>query len=288
MQGNVLVRCGRALAVQFVMSLMVLMLGVTSVQADMLVSPLRVHLDDDTTSAMVTLRNPSNGPRTYRLEWVEQSLSVDGVYKKYKQGEQVKHLPASPYLRLSPRQITVPARGNQSVRVHFRPAANMAAGEYRSHLLFSVVPELSEPMSVQKVEGDDGMSLTLNMQLSMAIPVVVKNKVEQAPVVKITAVEPVLSTKPGQASQLAVTLQRSGLVGSFGRVLVEMQLTAESPVERIGISDNVSVFADVDQRRVLLSLRDQKIPAGAWLRVVYEGKDEFKGIVWDQQVFQVR
>ncbi len=274
--------------VQSVSSLMALMLLISTAHADMLVNPLRVHLDDDTKSARLTLHNPSDGPNTYRLEWLEQQVSVDGVYKRYHEGEAIDHSPASAYLRLSPRQVTVPPGGNQSVRIHFRPAADMAAGEYRSHLLFSVVPELSEPTNVQEIADEDGINVTLNMPQSIAVPVVLKYKVTEAPVVKISAVEPILSTKVGHPPQLAVTLQRSGLVGSFGRVLVEMQLNADAPVERIGVADNVSVFAEMDQRRVVMTLRDQNIPVGAWLRVIYEGKDEFYGIVWDQQIFQIR
>ena len=264
------------------------MLVFVPVQADMLVSPLRVHLDKDNQTAAVVLRNPSDGSRTYRLEWIEQRMSKDGVYSKYKEGETIRHSPASPYLRLSPRQITVPPGGNQRVRIHYRPAADMAAGEYRSHLLFRVVGDLSEPYSVSKIDGGKGMSLVLNMQLSVAIPVVVRHLNDEPPQVKITEVTPLPSTAPGQSAQLAVVLQRSGLGGSFGRLVVDMQTDSDTPVERIGISDNVSVFSEMNQRRLVLNLRERQLPAGAWLRVAYEGLDEYKGLLWDEQVFQIR
>ncbi len=270
-----------------VLALAILFVG-SPVRADMLVSPLRVHLDKDHQTASVILRNPSDGSRTYRLEWIEQRMSEDGVYSQYKEGETVLHAPASSYLRLSPRQITVPPRGNQRVRIHYRPGADMAPGEYRSHLLFRVVGKLSEPHSVSKIDGGDGMTLMLNMQLSVAIPVVVRHQTDEPPQVKISEVTPLPSTAPGQTARLAVVLQRSGLGGSFGRVVVDMQTSPEAPVERIGLSDNVSVFAEIDRRRLVLNLRDQNIPAGAWLRVAYEGLDEFKGLLWDEQVFQIR
>lgn len=57
-------------------------------RADVLVSPQRVSLDDDKRSTTVILRNPSAGPRTYRLEWIEQRMSEDGVYSAYKDGEE--------------------------------------------------------------------------------------------------------------------------------------------------------------------------------------------------------
>ncbi len=260
----------------------------TPLHADVLVSPLRVYLDSDQRTATVTLRNPSNGPRTYRLEWLEQKMAENGAYVAYSKEELKQHAAASPYLRLSPRQITVPAQGNQLVRIHYRPNNNMSAGEYRSHLLFRIVPELSEPHSVSEIDGGEGITLKLNMQLSIAIPIVVRHQITEPPNVTISEVKPILPTTQGERAQLAITLKRSGLGGSIGRVVVEMQRSPNSPVQRIGLSDNVSVYADMHQRRLVLNLNEASIPNGAWLRIAYEGIDEYSGRLWNQQIFQVR
>lgn len=164
----------------------------------------------------------------------------------------------------------------------------MAPGEYRSHLLFRVVEELSEPYNVQKFDGAKGMTVTLNMQLSVAIPVLVKHMVKEAPKVKIASVDTIPAATPGQQVQLSVLLQRNGQVGSFGQMVVDMQRSTNAPVERIGIAENISIYADVTQRRVVLNLRESVIPTGAWLRVAYEGMDEYADILWDEKVFQAR
>ncbi len=281
-------KCGSmAVLVAFILA----MLLALPLRADVLVSPQRVYLDDDKRSATVILRNPSSGPRTYRLEWLEQRMSEDGVYSEYKEGEEQKHASASPYLRLSPRQITVLPNSNQSVRVEFKPGKGMKPGEYRSHMIFRVVEELSEPMSVQKImgEGDNkGMTLMVSMQMSVAIPVVVRHQVAETPQVKIASVDVVPATELGQPLQLAVLMESSGLAGCVGRVSVDMQRNAGAAVERIGTADNISIFAEVGKRRLVVNLRDSSIPAGAWVRVAYEGVDEYAGILWDEKVFQIR
>lgn len=274
----------------FVMVMVMLMMALPA-RADVLVSPQRVYLDDDKRSTTVTLRNPSAGPRTYRLEWLEHSMSEDGVYREYKEGEALKHSPASPYLRLSPRQVTVQPNSNQSVRVEFKPGKEMKPGEYRSHMIFRVVEALSEPMSVQNIvgEGDNkGMTLVVSMQMSVAIPVVVRHQVTETPQVKIVSVDVVPAAAPGQPLQLAVLMESRGLVGSIGRVSVDMQRNAGAAVERIGAADGISIFAEVGKRRLVVSLRDSSIPTGAWVRVAYEGVDEYAGILWDEKVFQVK
>jgi P pilus assembly chaperone PapD len=263
----------------------------TIVNADVLVSPLRVYFDDKSKhTATVAMRNPSNGPRTYRLELIEQHMDEAGTQAPYKEGERLQHMSASPYLRISPRQVTVPAQANQTVRVEFRPDAKMAPGEYRSHLLFRVVSELSEPYSVTEIKGSGdskGMTVKLNMQLSVAIPVVIRHQITEPPQVKVTGVEITPTTEKGKTAMLAVVLQRSGAASSFGRVVVEMQRGRDAPVERIGLSENVSVYADARQRRLKLTLRDPKLPAGAWVRVAYEGIDEYEGRLFGEQTLQI-
>lgn len=256
-------------------------------QADVLVSPLRVLMDKNNTTATVTLRNPSDGPRTYRLEWLEQKVNSEGGYIQYEEGEKVEHATASPFLRISPRQITVAPKSNQKVRVLFRPRPDMPNGEYRSHLLFKVVPELSEPMSTTESSPGKGINFRLSMQLSISIPVIVRHNVSP-PQVKLSSITPLPITEPGERRKLAVVIERSGESSSYGQVVVEMQKDANSPVQNIGRVEGINVFADAPSRRLTIPLQINEIPSGSWLRVAYEGATEYAGVLWDEQVFQIR
>lgn len=258
------------------------------VSADMLISPIRVYLDDDNRSTEVTLRNPSDGPRSYRLEWVEKSMQENGQYKTYSEDEPLPYKPASSLLRFAPRQITVGPEENQTVRVIFRPKNDTQPGEYHSHLLFKVIPELSEPVDTVNMESEEGIQMELNMQLSLSVPVVVRHAVDEPPKVRISQVKPVQNKRSEQSAQLAVTLERQGLAGSYGQLVVEMQRDQQANVERIGLVDNLSIFPEIERREVKVVLRDRNIPPGAWLRVAYEGEQEYRDIVWDEKIFQIR
>jgi len=268
--------------------LLVGLLSLPQASADMLISPIRVYLDDDNRSTEVTLRNPSDGPRSYRLEWVEKSMQENGRYKTYDKDEPLTHEPASSLLRFAPRQITVGPEENQTVRVIFRPKGDTQPGEYHSHLLFKVIPELSEPVDTVNMESEEGIKMQLNMQLSLSVPVVVRHNVKEPPNVRISQVKPVQNKQPDQAAQLAVTLEREGLAGSYGQLVVEMQRDNQANAERIGLVDNLSIFPEIDRREVKVVLRDRNIPPGAWLRVAYEGEQEYRDILWDEKIFQIR
>ncbi len=250
---------------------------------DMLISPTRVLMDDANTSATLVLRNPSEGPRTYRLSWQDKRANENGGYSMIEEGEEWPS--AKEMVRLSPRQITVGSGENQTVRFSWRPPADLPAGEYRSHLLLQVIPDISEPTATLESEGpQEGVGVQVFMQMSFSIPVVVRHDT-QAPEVTIGSVKAV-PTNDKDHMGLELVLNRSGKASSFGKVSVEMQRDANSPVEQIGQYGELSIFQEVRQRKVTIPLRDARIPSGALVRVAYEGLNEYKGVLWAEKVFQ--
>jgi fimbrial chaperone protein len=261
----------------------VFLMSAAPASAEMLISPTRVLLDDNRKTATLTLRNTSGGPRTYRLQWEEKRANAQGGYVAVESGESWPA--ASAMVRLSPRQVTVGPGENQTVRLSWRPPANLAPGEYRSHLLLKVISDVSEPTGVvEPKSATEGIGIQLFMQMSFSIPVVVRHGTEP-PRVTLRDVQ-VLPAKQKQGTSLALTLERAGAASSFGRLVVEMQKNAASPVELIGEYREFSIFHEVDRRVVRLPLRNTQIPAGAWIRVAYEGRHEYDGVLWAEQIFR--
>ena len=255
----------------------------SSARADMMISPTRVLMDDNNRSTTLTLRNSSDGSRTYRLGWQDKRAKEAGGYKMIEEGEAWPS--AQGMVRHSPRQITVGPGENQTVRFNWRPPADLPAGEYRSHLLLEVIPDISEPTSTFASKANDkGIGVQVSMQMSFSIPVVVRHNTV-LPTVSIGDVK-VIPSKSGKDTLLSVTFNRAGNASSFGRVVVEMQLNADSPVELIGEHRDLSIFQELDRRKINIPLRDKRIPAGAWVRVAYEGSKEYQGILLAEKVFK--
>ncbi|NWO04381.1 MAG: hypothetical protein HLX50_01340 [Alteromonadaceae bacterium] len=252
--------------------------------SDMLISPTRAYMDTDNRSATLVLRNTADGSRTYRLSWEDKRVNDEGNYEMVEEGEDWPS--AAEMIRFSPRQITVGPGENQTVRLNFRPPADLEPGEYRSHLKLQVVAEESEPASV--IEMDDpereGVGFRLFMQMSFSIPVIARHQVS-VPEVNISEVSVVPATADRNMA-LQVTLDRSGEASSYGELLVEMQRDANSPVEVIGRRKELYVFHETDRKVVRVPLRDKAIPAGSWIRIAYDGIAEYEGKLWDERVFQ--
>jgi P pilus assembly chaperone PapD len=253
--------------------------------ADMMISPTRVLMNDANRSTTLTLRNPSDGSRSYRLRWEDKRARENGGYRLIAEGEEWPS--AKDMVRHSPRQISVGPGENQTVRFSWRPPADLPTGEYRSHLLLEVIPDISEPIStLGNKASEGGIGIQIAMQMSFSIPVIVRHDTN-APVVSISDVKAV----PGNDKRnmgLSMQFNRSGNASSFGRVVVEMQRNADSPVEKIGEYKELAIYHELNQRKITIPLRDASIPAGAWVRIAYEGIKEYQGILWAEKVFQTK
>ncbi|ASJ75937.1 molecular chaperone [Granulosicoccus antarcticus] len=254
-----------------------------AVHADMLISPTRVLMDHENKSTTMVLRNNSNGSRTYRLSWEDKRATEDGGYNMVSESEEWPS--AKDMIRVSPRQITVGPNENQTVRFNWRPPADLPSGEYRSHLLLQVIPDISEPTSTLGAEtSQEGVGIQVFMQMSFSIPVVVRHDTE-APQITMESIKAV-PTKNSQRMGLEMVFNRTGNASSFGKISVEMQRDANSPVEVISQSKELSIYPEIDKRTFTIPLSEASIPEGAFVRVAYEGAKEYEGILWAEQVFQ--
>jgi len=264
---------------------LLLLLSATT-YADMLISPTRVLIDDTNRSASMVLRNSSTGSRTYRLSWEDKRAKNNGGYTDVTEDEDWP-FSARNMLRFSPRQITVGPGENQTVRFGWRPPADLPSGEYRSHILLQVIPDISEPTAAMDMDTQqEGVGVQVFMQMSFSIPVVVRHNTD-TPQISIQEIKPV-PLREGERLGLELTFNRSGVASSYGRVLVEMQLDDESAVELIGEYGELSIWPEVENRKITIPLRDSTIPEGALIRIAYEGLNEYRGIIWAEKVFKAR
>ena len=252
--------------------------------AEMLISPTRIVMDNANRNATMILRNTSDGPRTFRLSWEDKQARESGGYTLVEEGE-LWPASAKDMLRFSPRQILVGPGENQTVRFNWRPPADLASGEYRSHLLLQVIPNISEPTAMLNVDSpEEGLGVQVAMQMSFSIPVIVRNNTDM-PAVSMGSVKAV-PTADAKNVALQVILNRSGDASSVGRVSVEMQRSNDSPVELIGEKREFAIYSELDSRELTIPLRESGIPAGAIVRIAYEGSGEYQGVLFAEKVFK--
>lgn len=241
------------------------------VQANLLISPTRVAFDARDRTQSINLINTSNTHKTYRLEWTQMRMNEVGNYQSVPEEEYSTFPIASPYLRFTPRQVTLAPGERQTVKLMARRSKEMTDVEYRSHLNFIVLPN-------DEFSGDEkqGVNLKLNLLLSYSIPIILRTDNHNA---QINIKDIKVNQKQSKSfKDVLITLSREGstsVTGNINAFFVPENSTEEL---HVGTLNGVNFFPDTQTltKPLIRVNHDIEITEGI-LKVEYEGSKEFSG-----------
>lgn len=251
-------------------------------QADMLISPTRIAMNDRERSAQVILINTSNETKSYRVGWAQKKALPDGGYQDLNEQQSSDFPIASNMLRFSPKQVTLSPGGRQTVKLGARRPKGLANGEYRSHLKFTALPP---PDSVVAAEET---SIRIAVMMSYTIPVILR----QGPLVynvDLKTVDVKQSTVKGNSKyELLISASRSGTSSTFGRIRAYWTPNNNSKEIDAGVLNGVHFFPETSQfDKTIIWQLDSYPPISGKLRLVYEGQKEFRGKILAEKVFNL-
>lgn len=242
---------GMTLLFRFSLCALLLMLPASQALAQLMIYPTRVVFEGNQRSAQLELINNGSESATYRISLVNRRMSETGEFSEITAplpGEQF----ADSLLQYSPRQVTLEPGAGQAVRIMVRKPADLAAGEYRSHLLFAQQPDTSGRRSIESGPAADGeIGVQLTALVGASVPVIVRHGATDANVA-LTQLE--LQRSPSGAPLLALQMQRSGTQSVFGDLTVSF--TPRSGAEQvIGRANGVAVYSPNSLRRARIALQ---------------------------------
>ena len=253
--------------------------------AQLMLYPTRIVFEGNQRSAQLQLINNGSESATYRISLVNRRMDEAGGFSNIDEpqpGEQF----ADEMLRYSPRQITIAPGAGQTVRIMVRKPANLAVGEYRSHLLFSQQPEAKGSSSIETHnDANSGIGIVLNMLVGVSIPVIVRHGNTDADVA-LTQLE--LQHPAGESLLLALQMKRSGNQSVYGDLAASF--TPRGGAEQVvGRANGVAVYTPNPLRRVKMRLEP---PTGlrlanGMLRVTYREQAEDGGDLLAEAVLQL-
>lgn len=244
--------------------------------AELMLYPTRIVFEGNQRAAQLELINNGSESATYRISLVNRRMSETGAFSEIDEplpGEQF----AEDLLRYSPRQVTLQPGVGQTVRMMVRKPANLATGEYRSHLLFAKQPEARGRQSIKSSSAtdDNEISIRLNTLVGVSIPVIVRHGNTNASV-SLTHLE--LLRPSGQAPVLALHMERNGSQSVYGDLTVSF-IPAGGTEQVIARANGVAVYTPNPVRRASIALqppRGLQLTAGT-LRVTYREQAEDNG-----------
>src|SRR5690554_1777062 len=253
----------------------ILLLGANQVAAELMLYPTRLVIEGNQRSAQVQLINNGTESTTYRISVVNRRMSELGAFSEIDTPLASEQF-ADSMLRYSPRQVTLAPGAGQTVRVMVRKPANLAEGEYRSHLLFSPQPKTEGVNSVENIGAtDSGIDIKLTTLIGASIPVIVRQGKTSADVA-LTHLE--LQQPTSDSPSLAFHMERTGNQSVYGDLAVSF-IPKGGTEQVIARANGVAVYTPNSLRRAQLILQrpDNLRLSNGTLRVTYREQAEDGG-----------
>lgn len=240
--------------------------------------PTRLVIGPAQRSATVEIVNRGDKAETYRINVVNRRMSETGEIVEAKEalpGEQF----ADTMLVYTPRQVTLHPGQAQTVRVSARRPAGLPDGEYRSHLQFDRVADVTAGNDIESAGrpvSRGQIAIRLQALIGASIPIIVRQGATSATVsLGELALVPAVG---GKQSALAFTFHRSGTQSVYGDVTVTWTPARGKSLE-VGKVSGVAVYVPNPLRRAQVPL---SVPAGtSWtggrLNVTFSERAELGG-----------
>jgi hypothetical protein len=229
----------------------------------------RIVFEGSKRAEVLTLINDSDEEQTYRLSWRNMSMKDGKSLNVVEEGDVIPGFnPADQMVIFAPRRITIPAGGSQQVRLMLRKPAELADGEYRSHLW--IRPEedavkFTAPGATPQEDTDTATSIQIKMLAGVNFPIIVRHG-KTAATATITNAK---MTPQGDVMLVTFDLNREGNRSLYG----DFQFSCLS-----GDADEVfheikglAVYTETITRQFEFKLPASKSAPCQELRIVYLG-----------------
>lgn len=248
-----------------------------SALADLALFPTRIVLEKNQRAAQVELMNIGTSPETYRINLVNRRMGEAGEFTALAEpgpGD----LFADTLLRYSPRQVTIQPGSSQTVRILVRKPADLATGEYRSHLQFDRVADSTGASSIEQTGLRDGAAIgvVITALVGASMPVIVRHGETQ---MSVTLSGLSLLPAVGEVGPtLSFQINRSGSSSVYGDLNVRFTPRGGAPVD-LAKAGALAVYVPNPLRRARVPLLVPPGTAlvGGTLSVSYRERVEMGG-----------
>ena len=228
--------------------------GNIQAQGNLLLTPKRVIFEGNKTSESINLANSGSDTARYVISLTHFRMKEDGSFEEITQAE-AGQLSAEPYLRYFPRTVVLAPNEAQVIRIQFTKTAQMASGEYRSHLYIRAIPDPT-PLGENVREQPASIAVKLVPIFGISIPVIIRVGESNA-TANITGLS--LKTSATDPPVLSMSLNRSGNMSVYGDVSVKY-VPVNGQSKLVGIIKGLAVYTPNATRQVQLALDKNIIP----------------------------
>lgn len=270
---------------------------VTTVGANLNISPKRVTFDKSRRSTTVYIYNQGNEAATFDIMLVDRAMLPDGQIVAVGEAAdpeakaitgQVKS--AKDMLLISPRRATLAPGQGQTIRLRVtNPAGAPTTGEFRSHLTITTIPPPNAGLTAEAAAGlaPNELRFQINSVFGLSIPAIVRmGDTDVRAAIENARLEYANLSLDGQSppkrtAVMAFDIVRQGANSLFGNV--EIRPVGQRRGDPIGLARGVGVYTEIARRTVRIPL-NRAPAAGEQLEITFTDDDTSPGKLLAKQV----
>lgn len=218
-------------------------------QGNLLITPMRVIFDGQKRMEELNLANTGHDTARYLISLIEIRMNTNGSFETINTPDSGQ-LFASSYLRIFPRNVTLPPGEAQLVKVQLIKTGQLKEGEYRSHIYLRAVPNPAIQGEIPVQTDSAQISVKLIPVFGISIPVIIRTGTASA---KITMSDVSLDVKDSLPPRLNMVLNRSGNNSVYGDITVDY-VSAKGKVTKVGSVRGLAVYTPTPQRQLRMEL----------------------------------
>jgi len=257
---------------------------IVTVQASLLISPTNVALTDRERSAKVIIINTGTVTRNYRISWSEKKARSTGGYDILSEEDQKTFPIASSMVRVSPKQVKLAPGERQTIKLSARRPKDLPDGDYRSHLLFTALPNQSE------VPQNNAAGVTeIKVLLGYSIPFIVRKGDEKY---NVSIDNAKLIPREDQTKKIknnvSITLSSIGSTTPSGVIHAYWRKNKSTEEVHVATLNSARIYPELDEVKFTLYWHKGVIePKSGQLRLVYTGVKEFAGVTFAEKTINI-
>jgi len=226
--------------------------AVTHAQAQILLAPTRVVLEDGAKSADLTILNNGTDEAAFRISIENRRMLENGTLETAEDTRDGEKF-AKDMIRFSPRRVTLTPNAQQTIRISSRLPKGLEPGEYRSHLRVMAAPlNAGQNLDSLTAESDSGkLSIQLVAIQSVTIPVIIRvGKLEGEVAITSVNVEPATENED---AVIVAKLERTGDQSVYG----DFKIFAEGEIDPVYEARGIAVYVPNQKRDLVLPMPEE-------------------------------
>jgi hypothetical protein len=248
-------------------------------QGNLLITPRRVVFDGTRRVMELNLANTGVDTARYSISLLQYRMNENGTFTEITEPDPGQNF-ADKNIRFFPRSVTLGPNEAQSIRMQVINQDRLSPGEYRSHVYFRSVPNVTALGDEDLIKDSTSVSVRLIPIFGITIPVIIRVGENNT---KVSISDITLHNNEDTSRIVDFKINRTGNMSVYGDVKVIYE--AESGKEtQVGALNGLAVYSPNPFRRVFIELNDDKSVdyKRGKIKIVYSAQSETKPEIFAQ------